>query len=146
MTRVLRTLALTAVLWSGSTGALWAQEQPSGTVTIDEVQVMLIVGGDHGEGKLSYDGKEYKFKAGGLKLGGMGVHKMDMSGEVYGLTKVDDFPGLYLAAEAGADMAKGAGEIWLKNDKGVRMHLKSKSEGLALSGGVEGFDVSFVDK
>jgi hypothetical protein len=130
-------------LWGAATGALWAEEQPSGTVTIDEVQVMLIVGGDHGKGTLHFDGKDYDFKAGGLKLGGMGVHKMDMSGEVYNLTKVDDFPGLYLAAEAGADMDKGAGEIWLKNDKGVRMHLKSKSEGLALSVGVEGFDVSF---
>jgi len=119
--------------------------QPDATVTIDETQVMLILGGDHGHGTLTYQGNEYKFKASGLKVGGVGIHKMDMTGEVYDLKSLDDFTGLYFEAEAGADLVKGKGFYSLKNDKGTILHLKSKSEGLALSVGVEGFDVKFVD-
>jgi hypothetical protein len=34
------------------------------------------------------------------------------------------------------------GGLWMKNGNGVIMHLKSSTEGLALSIGVEGFKVS----
>lgn len=144
--RIFRAFLISGAL-SLNAGAAYSaeQEQPSGTVDIDEVQVMLILGGDHGHGTLHYKGKDYRFKASGLKVGGVGVHKMDMTGEVYHLDDVDHFDGLYVAAEAGADIGKGASGIWLKNDDGTVMHLHSKGEGIALAIGVEGFDVSFVD-
>jgi hypothetical protein len=80
-----------------------------------------------------------------LKLGGVGVHKMKMTGNVYELNRVEDFDGLYFAAEAGATFAKGGSGVWLKNDDGVVMHLKSKNEGLALAIGVEGFNITLED-
>jgi hypothetical protein len=40
-------------------------------------------------------------------------------------------------------VGKGAGGLWLKNDKGVTMHLTSRAEGLALDLGVEGLTVKF---
>jgi hypothetical protein len=134
-------------MFSLATAASVAAEDmtPSGTITIDETQVMLILGGDVGHGTLSYQGNEFKFKSKGLKVGGFGVHKMDLTGEVYDLKDLADFPGLYFEAEVGADMVKGKGDAWLKNDKGTRLHLHSKSEGLALSIGVEGFDIELED-
>lgn len=120
-------------------------EQPTGSVTIEEVQVELILGGDHGHGTLTYEGSDHGFSATGLKLGGIGIHKEDMHGDVYRLENLDDFDGVYFVAEAGLTIAKGVGGLWLKNDKGVVMHLKAKGEGLALSIGVEGFKVT-LDK
>jgi len=113
----------------------------SGTITIDETQVMVIVGGDYGHGTLMFQGKSYPFKAKGLKLGGVGIHEVKLTGDVYKLNDIKDFPGLYFAAEAGITVAKGAGGFWMKNDKGVALHLKSSAEGLALAIGVEGFDI-----
>ena len=44
--------------------------------------------------------------------------------------------------EAGITGVKGREGSWVKNDKGVSLHLTSKSEGLALSIGVEGLKIS----
>lgn len=128
-----------------SFSAAAADEKPSGTVKISELQVMVILGGDHGHGTLDFGGGMHAFSASGLKLGGIGVHKKDMTGEVYRLNKLDDFNGVYFLAEAGLTVAKGVGGVWLKNHKGVTMHLKSATEGLALSIGVEGFKVKLQD-
>ena len=50
--------------------------------------------------------------------------------------------GTYFDAEAGITLAKGKGGMWLKNSKGVSLHLKSADDtGLALSIGVEGFNI-----
>ena len=39
-------------------------------------------------------------------------------------------------------MAKGVGGIWMKNSKGVSLHLRSADDtGVALSIGVEGFRI-----
>ncbi len=126
-----------------ASAAMAADKLPSGTVTIDETQIMWIVGGDIGGGTLNYQGQSYKFKLDGLKLGGFGVHKFKLAGDVYDLNNVADFPGVYAEAEAGFTFAKvGKGDVVLKNDKGVTLHLKSpSSEGYALDIGVEGVDV-----
>jgi len=127
-------------LLSLSAGAI--AETESGTIVIDETQVMLIAGGDFGGGTLTTGGKTYEFKTAGLKLGGVGVHKVELSGVVYDLEDVADFPGLYGAVEAGVTVVKGKDEILLKNDKGVIIKMKSKSEGVALNLGVEGFKIT----
>jgi hypothetical protein len=140
--------ALTAVMLVGSlwlaTGTAMATEGvQTGTIVIKEDQVMWIVGGEIGGGKLTYEGKTYDIKLDGLKLGGFGAHKMDLDGEVYDLNDLADFDGIYSAAEVGFTVAdKGKGDFWLKNDKGVKLRLKNlDSKGLALSIGVEGVDI-----
>jgi len=115
----------------------------SGTIVIDETQIMWIVGGDIGGGTLQYDGQSYKFKMGGLKLGGFGIHKVKLDGDVYDLNSIDDFPGVYGAAEVGFTVVDaGKGDAWFKNDKGVHIRLKSpESKGIALAVGVDGIDI-----
>jgi hypothetical protein len=128
-------------LWANF--ALSGEEKPSGNVVIDETQIMWVVGGDIGGGTLHYEGKEYKFKTGGLKLGGFGVAKVKLTGDVYQLNDVADFPGVYGVAEAGVVAAKaGKGDFVMKNDKGVVLHLKAADKGLALDLGVEGLKIS----
>lgn len=116
----------------------------SGTLVIDETQVMALVGGDLGGGTLLFGDKSYSFKTGGLKLGGVGIHKIHLVGNVYELNNVADFAGVYFAAQAGVTLGNaGKQGLWLKNDKGVTLHLKSSDEkGIALSLGVEGFKIT----
>ena len=119
-------------------------ETPSGTVVIDETQVMLLVGGSRGGGVLTLnDNSTHEFKVSGMRLGGIGAHKIHLEGEVYDLNNIEDFYGTYFAAEAGVTAAKaGKGAIWMKNSKDVRLHLKTSEEkGIALSLGVEGFKI-----
>lgn len=115
----------------------------SGSVVIDETQIMWVVGGDIGGGTLEFKGQSYKFKIDGLKLGGFGVHKIKMTGDVWDLNDVADFPGVYAEAEVGYTAADaGKGDFWMKNDKGVKLRLKSpESKGIALDLGVEGADI-----
>ena len=116
-------------------------ENASGTITIDETQVMLIIGGSWGGGTLSFNGGTHKFKVKGLKLGGIGMHKVVLNGDVYKLNDIKDFSGTYFAAEAGLTIVKGVGGFWLKNSNVVTLHLTSKTEGLALSIGIEGLNI-----
>jgi hypothetical protein len=125
-------------------GNSFAHDIKSGTLVIDETQVMVIVGGDLGGGTLLLHGDSYSFKTGGLKIGGLGVHKIHLVGDVYELKNVADFPGIYFSAQAGVTLGDaGKQGLWLKNDKGVTLHLKSsKSEGIALSIGVEAYKIT----
>lgn len=134
-------MLLVPLLLSGQSFAA-DQDTPSGTMVIDETQVMALVGGDMGGGTLLLGDDSYSFKTGGVKLGGMGIHKVHMVGDVYHLNEVKDFPGVYVAAEAGITVVKGKGGIWLKNDKGVVLHLKASAKGLALNLGVEGLKIT----
>jgi hypothetical protein len=139
-------VGLLAIPFLVAANAATAEEKtPAGTVVIDEDQIMWIVGGDIGGGTLEFKGESYKFKMDGLKLGGFGVHKLKLDGDVYDLNDVADFPGVYAAAEVGFTVAdKGKGDVWLKNDKDVKLRLKSpESKGLALNLGVEGVDIRF---
>jgi hypothetical protein len=127
-----------------STGFALAEEKtPSGTIVIDETQIMWIVGGDIGGGTLHFHGKSYKFKTDGLKLGGFGVNHVKLTGDVYDLKNAADFAGVYGVAEAGVTLGNASkGDFVMKNDKGVVLHLKSAAQGIALDLGVEGLKVT----
>ena len=103
---------------------------------------MWVVGGDIGGGTLHYQCESYKFKTDGIKLGGFGVNKVKLTGDVYGLNDVADFAGVYGVAEVGVSVAKaGKGDFVMKNNKGVVLHLKAGNKGLALDLGVEGLKI-----
>ena len=123
--------------------AMSEEKTPSATIVIDETQIMWIVGGDIGGGTLYFHGEPYKFKTDGLKLGGFGVNKVKLNGDVYNLENVKDFAGVYGVAEAGATLGNASkGDYVMKNDKGVVLHLKSAAEGIALDLGVEGLKIT----
>ena len=111
----------------------------SGTLTVGQLQVAFIGSANVGGGKLNYKGKSHDFKIGGLGIGGFGISRIDATGEVYGLNKLEDFAGAYGQARYGAVIANAStGELWLENTKGVVIHLDGKRKGLALSLGVDG--------
>ena len=115
----------------------------SGTVVIDETQVSLILGGDMGGGVVVMGEESRNFKTTGIKLGGIGVQKLHLIGNVYDMKKIEDFGGVYATFQMGATLGYASkNSIWLKNDKGVKINLKSSgAEGVALAIGVEGLDI-----
>ena len=118
-----------------------ATEVPSGSIHIDEWQIMALAETQFGHGTLGFNGKVYKFKILGFGAGGVGVHKISVTGHVYNLDNVADFAGVYFEARAGITVAEGMGGLWVKNDKGVALHLKTHAEGIALAIGVDGLKI-----
>ena len=119
-----------------------AQPSPSGTVTIHQVQVAFIGSGSGGGGTLHFQGRNYPFKLGGLGIGGIGFSRLDATGTVYNLNRLEDFNGVYGQARTGwAAGQHGKGEMWLENPNGVHIHLRTQRKGLALSLGADGMVV-----
>jgi hypothetical protein len=120
-----------------------ADEAPSGTIHVEQVQVAFIGSANLGGGTLTFDGQTHDFSIGGLGVGGYGLSKMVADGEVYGLTRIEDFPGAYVQGRYGAAAGTvSTGELWLHNTQGVSIHLDAEREGLALS---LGGDAVYID-
>ena len=89
---------------------------PSGTVSMDEVQVAYIGSGGGGSGTLFYQGQAYPFAVGGLGVGGIGASTISAEGEVYKLNSVAMFPGAYGQARYGLALGNASmGDLWLQN-------------------------------
>ena len=128
-------------LLSASVVAQEAPPKPSGTVTISQVQVAFIGSGSGGGGTLHFHGRNYPFKLGGLGIGGIGVSRLDATGTVYELRRVEDFEGVYGQTRVGWAAGEGTGELWLKNPNGVYIHLITQRKGLSLNVGADGMVV-----
>ena len=132
--KAISVFAIAISMLAGSLAFAADPKKPDGTVAIDETQFAVIVGGTIGGGKLTYGGKVFDFKIGGLTAGAnVGVSKMSAAGEVYDLKDVAKFPGMYTKFDASATLGGGAGALHLKNENGVIMKLTSRSKGLQLN-------------
>jgi len=139
-------VAICAAAVLAGSGAAPAQAQsPTGTVTISQVQVALLVSGAIGGGMLSFGGERHDFSIGGLGVGGLGASRLEASGEVYNLQRLEDFEGPYAQGRAGAVAGDQQleGGLWLINPNGVEMRLSSRREGYALSLGGDAVYVKF---
>ncbi|MGH6897138.1 MAG: hypothetical protein ACREJ5_11425 [Geminicoccaceae bacterium] len=75
---------------------------PSGYVDMEEVSIAYLGQAGGGKGTLTFQGQTYPFEIAGLGGGGIGVSKLDASGEVYNLTDVAQFEGAYGEGRYGA--------------------------------------------
>jgi hypothetical protein len=118
--------------------------KPSGTVTIDQTQFGLIIGGSVGGGELTFAGKKHAFKIGGISLGAnIGVSQLAAAGEVYNLKNLEDFPGNYVVTGGQVALGGGQGGMQLQNSKGVIMRLDATTKGLQFNVGAAGVNVYF---
>jgi hypothetical protein len=126
-------LSLTAC--STPMGAPNLQGKPlSGYVEMSQVQAAYIGSGSAGQGTLRFRGNTYAFNVGGLGVGGIGVSTIEARGDVYGLSRLSDFPGACAQGRYGFALGTtSAGDLWLQNEHGVIMRLRAKREGLMLS-------------
>lgn len=144
-TSALLRLAVCLVLAASTVAAAFADElKKSGTVQIEQVQIAWIGSGNLGGGKLKLGNRTYDFTIGGLGIGGFGVSRMTATGEVYNLADVAHFQGAYFQGRYGLAVGDlSTGELWLKNAKGVVLHLQAERRGLALSLGGDAIYVEF---
>ena len=118
-----------------------AQEKPSGQVSIESKSVAVGIGVSWGDGKLTYEGKQYPFSVNGLSVIDVGISKVSAAGKVYNLKKVEDFSGNYTAAAAGAAGGAGKGAVAMKNQNGVTMELTSTATGVQFTLAPKGVEV-----
>ena len=139
-----RTLSRIDLLFSvivfGPTAVL-APSAPSGTVSIETTSIAAGIGLSWGNGKLNFNGKEYRFSIDGVTLVDFGISKASAAGEVYNLTDLAKFEGNYVAAEASFALGGGMGGVSLRNPNGVVMHLNSVSQGARLQFGSSGMSI-----
>lgn len=127
-----------------STSAAIAQNPaPSGTVSIETTSIAAGIGFSWGNGKLSVNGKEYRFSIDGVTFVDVGISKRSATGEVYNLTDLRLFEGNYVAAEASFAFGGGVGGVALRNPNGVVMHLNSVSQGARFQLGTSGMNIKF---
>ena len=144
--KILSFLILGLAIFSFGASAADAPKKPSGTVSINETQFALIIGGSTGGGVLTYQGKQYPFKLSGMSLGAnVGVSKLSASGEVYDLSDISKFSGTFSKLESSITLGGGVGGTVLRNENGVIMRLSSTSQGLQLNLSASGVTVK-LDK
>jgi hypothetical protein len=121
-----------------------AAQASSATVDVSQVQIAFVVGGSLGSGRLHYQGRTHPFSIGGLGIGGFGINRFEAVGTVSGLSRIEQFPGVYGAVRTGVAVGNtGRGQLLLENTNGVKMHLRARREGLALTIGGDGIVIQF---
>lgn len=136
--------ALLVLLSVAPANRLFAEQQPSATVEIQQTTIAFIGSGNLGGGKLFFNGRTYKFTIGGLGIGGFGVTTMTATGKVFNLKEVSQFAGAYAQGRVGITVGSSDnGGLWLQNEAGVVMQLKAQREGLALSLGADAIYIQF---
>jgi hypothetical protein len=115
--------------------------KPSGKVSLESKSIAAGIGVTWGEGKLTFKGKNYPFSIEGLTVVDIGISKASATGDVYHLTDIAKFAGTYVAAEAGFTLAGGMGGMFLRNQDGVVMHIRSVSKGAKLQLGTSGLTI-----
>jgi len=115
-------------------GAAPEAPSPDAFVRLSQSGIGLIIGGSSGGGWIHFNGDDHTFRITGVSFGVLGgIGETRMSGEIYGLSKLEDFAGSYSKSTAGISAIVGGGGVWLENKKGVKMHLKAESTGVGIN-------------
>jgi hypothetical protein len=115
--------------------------KPSGKVRLTLGQAGLLLSASGGHGTLVFQNKTYAFELGGIGLGEFGGAKANCVGDVFNLSRVEDFSGAYVQLKSGYTGTEGKDKIWLQNSNGVEIWLRSKTKGLELTAEVEGVEI-----
>jgi len=138
-------MVTTLAVWSifGASMSVAQDQKAKQDATIDFTGSAIAIGMGYtwGSGTLHYQGKDFPFTASGMTLADIGGTTNVVSAEVYRLNKVEDFPGTYSIAQAGATLVGGGGIGYLENEKGVVLKVTSSTKGARLNLGVGGVEV-----
>jgi len=110
---------------------------PSATLEVQSEKMRLLAGGTGGKGTLHFNGQDYAFtyKSSSAGVGAKAVSSMKATGKVYGLTKIEDFPGRYSAVSSAAIAGSAQTKAKYKGDNGVVIELSGTVKGAGLSMG-----------
>ncbi|HEU4345358.1 MAG TPA: hypothetical protein VFU31_27720 [Candidatus Binatia bacterium] len=85
--------------------------------------------------------KDYPFSIAGVSLVDIGASTFHGAGKVYDLKSLNDFPGNYAAAQAAFAVRGGAGELSMRNARGVSIVLLSAEAGTRVNLGPAGLTI-----
>jgi len=135
-------LMTAAALLLAAGDAVAEDRVPDATVKLTGGSVAAGIGVEWGSGTLTYHDKQYPISVKGLSVGGVGATSIDASGKVYSLKKLEDFDGKYTSLNTGVTAAQGVGVTAMSNPNGVTIELVSTTQGVALSLGGGGVEMS----
>jgi hypothetical protein len=121
-----------------STALAKAKAAPDASLQLSQGSVAAGIGFSWGGGTLTYRGKRYPVSVDGLSVGSVGISRANASGAVYNLKKLEDFNGTYTSVGAGAAVGGGGGISTMQNQNGVRITLRSRSQGVKFTLGASG--------
>jgi hypothetical protein len=117
-------------------------EQPDATLMWNMVSMADGVGYRWGAGVLTFQGKTYPFRVEEIAVGDIGISRAEATGNVYHLTKIEDFSGDYVAASTSAAITRGSGIATMRNQHGAVIDLTGIDQGLDLKFAVEGVKIT----
>ena len=120
------------------------EKTPDATLKLSAGSVAVGVGFSWGSGTLTYKGKDYPISVKGLSVGDVGATKVEASGSVYNLKKLEDFNGNYTAVTAGATVAGGGSATAMRNQNGVSVNVVATTQGLKFALGAGGVDMQIT--
>ena len=112
--------------------------KPDATIELEEGSGGIGIGYVWGKGKLHYKGKTYPITIKGFSAGELGGAKITARGDVYHLTKLDDFNGTYTSSSAGATFGGGFDVEAMRNGNGVEIKMVSTTQGADLKAAISG--------
>jgi hypothetical protein len=118
------------------------EKQPDATLAWHTASIADGVGYGWGAGVLTFQGKTYPFRIEEISVGDIGISRAEATGNVYHLTKIEDFSGNYAAASASAAVAEGSGVATMRNQHGVVIDLTGIDQGVKLKFAVEGVKIT----
>jgi hypothetical protein len=122
-------LALVAIL-----AGLASAHADSGTVRISFIKAGWVIGGSVGSGTMTFQGRTYRLKVGGLSYGfTFGGSQTNLRGRVSNIFRPSDIEGVYGAGSAGAAVIRGAQAVVLTNQKGAVLELSGSQTGLIVN-------------
>ena len=125
-------VAVAGLLFGSGAAGRAQDKKPDATIELSEGRVAAGIGFSWGGGTLTYQGKTYNVKVEGLSVGEIGIVRATARGEVFDLKRVEDFPGNYTAASAGATVGGGVSTAIMRNQNGVEIRLTSTTQGANL--------------
>jgi hypothetical protein len=114
----------------------------TGRVHAKVLKAGFIVGAGGGNGTLTFKGRRYPIKFGGLSVGTIGVAGVELVGTASNLQTAEDIAGSYTALGAGIAVVGGAKVARLQNARGVVLELHGVQVGLDLSLNLSGMTVA----
>jgi lipid-binding SYLF domain-containing protein len=124
-------------------GATSIAHADNGTVYFKVLKAGFVFGGSGGQGTLTYHGRTYPFRVGGLSYGlTFGAAETTFTGTVSHIHSPRDIAGVYGAASAGVAGFKGPGVIALQNANGALLTLSGKQKGLMINLDLNGMAIS----
>lgn len=123
-------------------GASAPSQAQSGTVRLNIFKAGFIVGVGGGNGTLTYHGRTYRLKVGGIGIGSLGVANVHLVGTATNLNSPLDIAGTYGAFGAGAAFVGGGQAATLQNERGVVLTVQGMQVGFQVSLGLAGMTIT----